>query len=135
MARRPRGALVVVAAALALAACGGSSSLGPTGTPLSPGFHATGSMTAARMSHAAALLRNGKALIAGGTTGSGDVCLASAELYDEASGTFSPTGSMAEARYGHIAALLEDGRVLVAGGWWPDHQWRGQGLARLGRAV
>jgi hypothetical protein len=77
-------------------------------------------MTAARMSHAAALLRNGKVLIAGGATGSGDMCLASAELYDEASGTFSPTGSMATTRAGTPAVVLKDGRVLIAGGYYFD---------------
>ena len=53
-------------------------------------------------------------LVAGGSNGSGT--LASAELYDPATGTWSATGALATGRYDHTATLLPDGRVLVAGG-------------------
>ena len=54
-------------------------------------------------------------LVAGGyDLTNGD--LASAELYDPVSGTWSETGSLANARYGHTGTLLPDGKVLVAGG-------------------
>ena len=60
------------------------------------------------------MLPNGKVLVAGGDNGSG--YLASAELYDPASGTWTATGSLNTARYCHTATLLPNGKVLVAGG-------------------
>jgi hypothetical protein len=42
--------------------------------------------------------------------------LASAELFDEATGQFTPTGSLAEPQLGGISTtLLPDGRVLLLG--------------------
>jgi hypothetical protein len=92
----------------------------PTRTPSGSHFVLTGAMKTLRDDNAATLLQNGRVLITGGyTCGTVGPCpiIASAELYDPATGKFSLTGSMAQVRQGHTATLLNDGRVLVAGGW------------------
>jgi hypothetical protein len=84
-------------------------------------FVRTGDMTVSRSQHTATLLPDGKVLITGGvthTTGDyGGRVLASAELYDPATGAFTATGSMSAARRMHTATLLPDGRVLIVGGY------------------
>jgi hypothetical protein len=78
-------------------------------------FTPTGSMTAARTAHTATLLLDGRVLIAGGG-------VASAELYDPTSQTFSATGSMLLAQDRRSATLLANstlpnyGKVLMTGG-------------------
>ena len=93
--------------------------------PTTGRFSPTGSMTVARFNHTATLLPNGRVLIAGGGGPPGignspspvsSPGLASAELYDPTSGTFTAIGSMSGARYWHTATLLSNGRVLIAGG-------------------
>ena len=86
--------------------------------PASGTFTATGSMTTARQGHTATLLPNGMVLLAGGfgsLTSQGSE-LASAELFNPATGTFAATGNMTTARAGHTATLLANGMVLIAGG-------------------
>src|SRR5262249_29388614 len=71
-------------------------------------------LATARSNHTATLLSNGKVLVAGGDGNAGP--LASAELYDPASGTWSATANLFTARRYHTATLLPNGKLLVAGG-------------------
>ena len=88
--------------------------------PASDTFGPAGSLAQARTWHTATLLRDGRVLVVGGTSAElpdVDGFVASAEVWDPLTGTFSPSGSLAEARGAyHTATLLRDGRVLVVGG-------------------
>ena len=101
--------------------------------PGSGTWTATGSMVTPRQSHTATLLPDGKVLVAGGRRQQQrhrqQQPLASAELYDPGSGSWTATGSMLTPRQSHTATLLPDGKVLVAGGVGSD------GPAGLRRAV
>jgi hypothetical protein len=100
-----RGLLIIcLAASIAAPALAGSG-----------GFSSTGSMNVARVNHTATRLANGEALVAGGSNSA--AILASAELYNPATGKWTLTGSMTIGRWNHQAVELPDGRVLVAGGF------------------
>jgi hypothetical protein len=72
-------------------------------------------MTIPREDQTATLLNNGEVLVAGGTTSTGSA-VASAELYNPATGKWALTGSLSTARDDHAATLLPDGDVLVTAG-------------------
>ena len=75
--------------------------------PASGAWAPAGSMAVARSGHAAAVLKDGRVLIAGGTAATGpsfDI-----EIYDPASGSSVHAGDMTLARVDHAAATLTDG--------------------------
>ncbi|MCB9596960.1 MAG: hypothetical protein H6719_29830 [Sandaracinaceae bacterium] len=74
-------------------------------------------MTARRSEgHAASLLHDGRVLVTGGADYHSGGYLASAELCDPGSGTWSGTENMSVERRLHTATVLPDGRILVVGG-------------------
>src|SRR5216117_677370 len=69
-----------------------------------------------RAEHTATLLANGTVLVAGGRDAAGQP-LASAEIYDPATGAYTLLASPLPAPvWGHTATRLDDGTVLIAGG-------------------
>jgi N-acetylneuraminic acid mutarotase len=83
-------------------------------------WSSTAPLLQARSHHTTALLPDGKVLVMGGDIFSREYpsrhAVATAELYDPATGTWSPTAPMAKARVGHATTRLLSGKVLVVGG-------------------
>ncbi len=88
--------------------------------PSTDSWSSGGATTHGRAGHVAAVLQDGKAIVAGGIHG--NLCInqsasgASAELFDPSTGMWSATGSMGAGRFAHSATPLLNGKVLVAGG-------------------
>ncbi len=73
------------------------------------------SMARARAFATATTLANGRVLVTGGIDANYNY-LASAELFDPVTRTFSSVGAMTAPRAAHTATLLATGQVLIAGG-------------------
>ena len=87
--------------------------------PATNSFTQVGNMNRGRRDFGTALLQNGKVLAIGGMYESGTTytSLATVEIYDPATETWSYTGSLNIARENPVVAVLQNGKVLVAGGY------------------
>jgi N-acetylneuraminic acid mutarotase len=102
---------------------GGVNSPSPAGATMPPEIYdpasntwsSAGTMNSNRVAHVAALLPNGKVLVAGGRSDYSHV-LASAEIYDGSTNTWSPAADMPTERANAGAVVLPQGQVLVIGG-------------------
>jgi len=92
---------------------------------LDPRWSSTASMGTARQEHVMVKLASGRVLVAGGrSSNTSTTALASAEVFDPTSATWSPAGSMAAARrvFGAVqlgsstGSTTTSGKVLVVGG-------------------
>jgi large repetitive protein len=104
----------------ALTGDGGSASDGGCGGDGGSGsFSCTGGLNTPRSAVGGAALGNGKVLVAGGWNTTSKT-LASAEVFDEATGTFTTTGPMGGphlwAGWASPWPVLDSGKVLTAGG-------------------
>jgi hypothetical protein len=93
-------------------------------------WSSVGNMSEPRMRHTATTLANGQLLIVGGYqgngfgypslhhnyNGTGNLSLASCELFRAGTGEFQEAASLETGRFWHRAVLLQDGKVLVIGG-------------------
>jgi len=89
--------------------------------PTTRSWSRSGLLNTARTATAAALLLDGRVLVAGGmfldrTSPDPPRPLDSSELWDSGSGTWTRTGGLSRTRIGASAVTLADGRVLVVGG-------------------
>ena len=106
----------------------GASASAPGAASAAVGWSAVGPMSVPRALQTQTVLPDGRVLVAGGydgfveNVGGGHVSLASAELFDQATGSFTAAAPMHVGRSGQTATLLDDGSVLVVGGWeQPGH--------------
>jgi hypothetical protein len=84
--------------------------------PASDTWTAAESMSKVRVDAAAALLSDGRVLVAGGTD-AGGAALNTAEVYDPATGHWTTTGFMTSVRAGFTLTTLLDGRLIAAAGF------------------
>lgn len=85
--------------------------------PAAGGFVTSTPLSEGRANHAAVGLVDQSVLVVGGAGGNNaDRSLASVELFEPRTGSWTTIEDLTTERTGHTATLLADGRVLVAGG-------------------
>jgi hypothetical protein len=117
--RKPSSRVGLLGCALAATALSASVLAVAAATPAAaaPAFTPLGApMFEGRWAPAAAVLPNGKVLVAGGENDKG-VVLRTAEFFNFASGAFEPAPAPVVARKEAATVRLPDGRILLVGGW------------------
>jgi len=91
--------------------------------PATGRWEPAGQMTVGRYRHAAARLRSGEVLLAGGSPGGPDerAGMDTAEIYDPVRNAWRTTGALGARRSDHTASTLENGKILMAGGLSGDY--------------
>ena len=86
--------------------------------PATNSWTLTGSLIDKRYDATATLLSTGKVLVAGGSGlhNRAAIKLATCELYNLATGTWTSTGSLNVGRTQHTASMLQNGKILALGG-------------------
>ncbi len=122
LARAASGNVIAAGAVSGAAGAGVVNATADVFDPTASAWSPTASMSTARYGTTLTTLNSGQILIAGGLGGapSSDT-LASAEVFDPLSGTWTATGSLSSPRSRHTATRLLDGRVLIAGGLYTDY--------------
>ncbi len=91
---------------------------GTTAAYWSTGSSAANNLQVDRFRHTATPLEDGRILMTGGYSRAQLNTVATAEVFDPMTGTFTMLAStMSDTRMDHTATLLDDGRVLITGGW------------------
>lgn len=88
----------------------------------------TPNMNAARIKYASSILSDGRVLVTGGDSSTGDTSsLASTEIYDPVANTWTSKASMSSAREGHMQVTFTDSggntKVMVIGGYKYASGW------------
>ena len=111
--------LLVDGRVLVVGGCAGDGMPGRTNrtelfNPVTNSWSDAGVLSQSRCGHVAALLTNGRVLVAGGENG--ESTLSTAAVFDPVTGQWSQTGELNVARSEAVAVQLRDGRVMVTGG-------------------
>ncbi|WP_426105393.1 pre-peptidase C-terminal domain-containing protein [Massilia sp. TSP1-1-2] len=111
----PDGRILISGGTLSTSNAGSMTNRAEIYDPLTGAFTPTAPMNVARTAHASALLPDGRIIVIGGTgqVNFANVSLASTEIYDAASATWTMGPTLGVARSAAKAVTLSDGKIVV----------------------